>query len=81
MSKQKVTSLLDLLVVVLAFSSCAVPNYQPSPTIHYPTIENITTFGVQNMDENAKVNTNSLSCHYDGFNVWYKIDNNFVVSL
>lgn len=81
MSKQKATNLLGLFIGVLTFTSCAVPNYLPGPTIQYPTIENVATFGVQNMDENAKVETNELTCHYDGFNVKYKIDRSFVVSF
>ena len=81
MNKKTIMGLTSLLVAVTAFTSCAVPNYLPGPTIHYPTIENTATFGVQNMDENAKVETNGLTCHYDGFNVMYKINRDFVVSF
>lgn len=75
------TSLLNLLFVVVVFTSCAAPKYQTPPPLQYPLLENICTFGVQNMDENAKVENNVLTCHYDGFDVKYKVYPNFVVSL
>lgn len=81
MSKQKITNLLGLAIIVLAFASCAAPNYLPAPTIHYPGIQNTCTFGVQNMDEKAKIDPSSLTAHYDGFDVTYKIYDDFVVSL
>lgn len=81
MSKQKVTSLLGLIIAVLAFTSCAAPTYLPRPAMQYPTIVNKCTFGVQNMDEKAKVEGSTLTAHYEGFDVAYKILNNFVVSL
>lgn len=81
MSKQKVTSLLGFIVAILSLHSCAVPSYLPGPTIHYPGIQNTCTFGVQNMDEKAKVEPNALTAHYNGFDVTYKINANFVVSL
>lgn len=66
---------------VLAFMSCSAPKYLPAPTIHYPGIQNTCTFGVQNMDEKAKIDPSSLTAHYDGFDVTYKIYDDFVVSL
>ena len=81
MSKQKIQNLLGLLAIVLAFTSCAAPNYLPAPIILYPGIQNTCTFGVQNMDEKAKVDPSSLTAHYDGFDVTYKIYDDFVVSL
>lgn len=81
MSKQKVASLLGFIVAILSLHSCAVPSYLPGPTIHYPGIQNTCTFGVQNMDEKAKVEPNALTAHYNGFDVTYKINANFVVSL
>lgn len=81
MSKQNVTSLLGLIIAVLTFLSCAAPNYLPSPTIQYPILRNTCSFGVQNMDEKAKVENSSLSCHYDGFDVKYKLNEGFVISL
>lgn len=81
MSKQKVMCLIGLFVAVLAFSSCAAPTYLPCPILQYPTIENKCTFGVQNMDNVAKVEEKALTCHYEGFDVTYKISNDFVISL
>lgn len=81
MSKQNVANLFGLIVAVLVMSSCAAPNYLPAPTIHYPGIQNTCTFGVQNMDEKAKVDPQTLTAHYDGFDVNYKIHDDFVVSL
>ncbi|MBQ8455671.1 MAG: hypothetical protein IJ537_10110 [Bacteroidaceae bacterium] len=78
---KKVTSLLSLLVAVLVFTSCAAPEYLTPPALLYPALENICTFGVQNMDEKAKVENNALTCHYEGFDVKYKVRPNFVVSL
>lgn len=80
MNKLKTTSLISLFIAVLAFTSCA-PTYLPCPKIQYPITENKCTFGVQNMDQNAKVEMNALTCHYDGFDVKYKIMDNLVVSL
>lgn len=71
---------MNLLFTALIVTSCA-PKYLPAPTIQYPITENTCTFGVQNMDEKAKVETNTLTCHYDGFDVSYKIKENLVVSL
>lgn len=59
--------------------SCAEPNYIPCPTLNYPIIENIYSFGIQNMDESAKVD--NLTCHYDGFDVKYNISENFMISM
>ncbi len=75
------TSLLGLIVAVIALTSCAAPTYLPRPALQYPTIENKCTFGVQNMDKKAKVEGNTLTCHYEGFDVEYKILYNFVVSF
>ncbi len=80
MSKQRFKNLVNLLFVVQALSSCA-PKYLAAPTIQYPITQNTCTFGVQNMDENAKVEPNALTCHYDGFDVVYKVLDNLVVSL
>lgn len=78
---KKVTNFLKLLVAVLVFTSCAAPKYMNPPVLMYPTLENTCTFGVQNMDEKAIVENNVLTCHYDGFDVKYKVERNFVVSL
>lgn len=81
MSKEKVTSLFGLILTVFILSSCAAPTYLPRPDIMYPKISNKGTFNIQNMDNNAKVESNNLTCHYDGFDVVYRISNDFVVSF
>lgn len=81
MSKQKVLNSIGLFFIVLAFTSCAAPTYLPLPSVVYPEIQNTGTFGVQNLDEKANVESNVLTCHYDGFDILYKISNNFIVSF
>lgn len=73
--------LLCAVISLLCFISCSAPNYLPGPNLDYPVIENLCTFGVQNMDGNAKVENNTLTCHYDGFDVTYNVKENFMVSL
>lgn len=75
MNKQNLTNLLRLIIIVLAFTSCAAPQYLPKPTVHYPGIKNKGTFGIQNMDQKGK--TQSTVCHYDGFDVSYYFDTAF----
>lgn len=75
---------LGLLCTLL--SSCACPTYvqpnlQPEPVPYTKTIKNTCYFGVQNMDEKAKVEIRGLTCHYKDFDVQYTIDKNFVISL
>ena len=53
--------------------SVSVPNYLAAPVFDFPVIENLCTFGVQNMDGNAKVENGALTSHYDGFDVTYNI--------
>lgn len=79
MSKQKVTSLLGIILTALIMCSCAAPNYLPVPD--FPIYENKGSFFVQNMDNNAKVEPNVLTCHYDGFDVIYTISDNFIVAF
>lgn len=81
MSKQKVPSLLGLILAVLILSSCAAPTYLPRPNIQFPKLRNRGTFTVQNMDNNAKVDPNSLICHYDGFDIVYTINDKFVIAF
>lgn len=78
---KKFTSLLSLLVAVLAFTSCSAPSYLAPQPLQYPILENICTFGIQNMDEKAKIENDVLTCHYDGFDVKYIVSANFIVSL
>lgn len=72
MSKQKIKSLLGLIIMMLVLSSCAAPQYLPKPTMHYPGIKNTGTYSIQNMDENGK--TQNTICHYDGFDIEYRLD-------
>lgn len=81
MRKRKIISLFSSIVVVLVMASCAAPTYLPLPPVVFPGIQNTGTFGVQNLDEKAKVESNELTCHYEGFDVKYKVDNNFIISF
>lgn len=74
-------SLGGFFMSVLLCASCSMPNYLGMPELEYPVLENVCSFGIQNMDEHATVDDNSLACHYDGFDVFYRIDDKFVVSL
>lgn len=65
-------------------SSCKAPYYiqpnlQPEPTVQRTVIQNTFAFGVQNMDEKAKVGR--MICHYDGFDVQYDVLDEFIISL
>lgn len=71
-------SLGGIAVMILLCISCSAPKYVSLPKLDYPVLSNVCTFGIQNMDENAKVEDNSLTCHYDGFDVSYRINENFV---
>jgi len=55
--------------------SCAEPNYLAAPTLQYPIIEDVFSYGIQNMDDSAKVEGNDMICHYNQFDVKYKVDN------
>lgn len=79
--KRPTTHLFLMSLFVLAFSSCAAPNYLPGPIKTYPSIQNTLTFGVQNMDGSAKVEGQDLTCHYEGFDVTYKLSTNLLVSM
>lgn len=81
MSKLKTTNILGLLAVSIILTSCAAPKYLPPPTIHYPGVSNICSFGVQNMDEEAKTEGHNLICHYNGFDVVYTINKDFIISF
>lgn len=79
MRKHQFQSTLGMYLFMFLLVSCAEPNYIPCPTLNYPIIENIYSFGIQNMDESAKVD--NLTCHYDGFDVKYNISENFMISM
>lgn len=68
-------NIIGILLIVVYFASCAAPTYLPPPTVQYSILESTYTFGVQNMDETAKVENNTMTCHYDGFDVQYQINN------
>ena len=67
--------------VAALFASCAAPKYVPLPTVTVPVTKNVNTFGLQNMDDAAKVETQALTCHYEGFDVIYKVESNLLVSF
>ena len=73
MRKLLVNYLSVLLFLVLALTSCSVPQYLSGPELKYPTIDNKCSFGIQNMDENAKIENEKLTCHYNGFDIKYDI--------
>lgn len=67
-----------LLLGIAMFTSCSAPIYL-SPNIKKSYLMNKGTFSIQNMDQNAKVEPQSLTTHYDGFDFRYKVLDNFVV--
>lgn len=75
----KVTTYITFVALVLIISSCAAPTYLSKPQIDYPYIENTYNLGVQNMDNDAKVETANLVCHYDSFDIKFKMTDGFVV--
>lgn len=68
-------------LAILLCTSCSAPQYLEVPDLKYPVLKNVCTFGIQNMDEKAKVEDNSLTCHYNDFDVSYIINDQFVVSM
>lgn len=81
MSKQNVMKSLFWTVVLLGLTSCATPNYLPLPAVAFPAIQNTASFGIQNLDEKAKIENNVLTCHYEGFDVKYVVRYDFVISF
>ncbi len=77
---KKTKGIVILLAIIPFFMSCSAPTYLTAPVIEYPIIENLCSFGIQNMDNDAKVENNVLTCHYDGFDVKYHVED-FIVSL
>ena len=61
-------------MLLASFISCAAPTYLPPPPVRYSILESNYTFGVQNLDETAKVESEAMTCHYDGFDVHYQIN-------
>ena len=71
-----------LVVLIMAFASCSGPKYLALPDkVSCPIIQNTCTFGIQNMDQKAKVESNNLVCHYKDFDVQYTLSDNFILSL
>lgn len=75
-----VKSIYLFLLGILFLSSCAAPTYL-APDIRERFLVNKAFFSVQNMDQKGKIEPQSLTIHYDGFDIRYKIDNKFVVSF
>lgn len=81
MSKQKISKLLGFIIAVVVFSSCGSPKYLTGPTLYYPGIKNTCSFGIQNMDSKGKTENSALTCHYDGFDVEYVVQSDFLVNF
>ena len=75
MKTRYITYNIGLLAIIVSLVSCAVPTYLPPPPVQYSILESTYTFGVENMDKTAKVESGAMTCHYDGFDVQYKINN------
>lgn len=75
------------LVVLLAVStmilaSCSAPKYLALPeTVSCPVVQNTCSFGIQNMDQQAKVENTNLTCHYENFDIQYTISDDFIISF
>lgn len=74
MKTKSIVKTVGLLSLLVSFVSCAAPTYLPPPPVQYSILESTYTFGVQNMDETAKVESNAMTCHYDGFDIQYQIN-------
>ena len=66
------------LLTVITIVSCTAPTYL-TPTIQKSYLTNRGTFSIQNMDQIGKIEPQSLTTHYDGFDVKYKVTNNFLI--
>ena len=71
-----------MAALALAFASCSAPQYLAVPKyVSCPIIENTCSFGIQNMDQKAKVENSNLVCHYKNFDVQYTLSDEFILSL
>lgn len=70
-----------LLVSVVLMSSCSAPTYLAAPKIDYPYVKNTYTLGIQNMDEEAKVEENNLTCHYENFDIRFKLIEDYIITF
>ena len=66
------------LICTLLISSCSAPTYLSAPDLDYPYIKNTYTLGIQNMDEEAKVEDENLTCHYENFDIRFKLIEKFM---
>lgn len=73
-------SFLVILTSILFLSSCAVPTYL-SPEIKKSYLVNTGTFSIQNMDQTGQIEPQSLTTHYEGFDVRYKVSNDFLITI
>ena len=81
MKRSVFANIMCTLLIAFVTCSCSAPKYLPGPTVHYPGLKNTCTFGVQNMDSEGKPESNSLVCHYNGFDIRYEVKQNFLISL
>ena len=72
---------IGIALFTLLISSCAAPNYLPCPEINYPYIKNTYNLGIQNMDENAQIELNNLTCHYKEFDIKYKLTKDTIITF
>ena len=70
-----------LLLSVVLMSSCSAPTYLTAPNINYPYIKNTCNLGIQNMDEEAKVEGQNLTCHYENFDIRYKLIKDYIITF
>ncbi len=77
---KKFFEILLSLFVALVITSCA-PSYLAPPEIKKGALANTGTFAVQNMDNKGKIEPQSLTAHYDGFDVRYKLDDKCLISF
>lgn len=73
-----------LYCVCLAFLVCScisAPQYLSCPAVSYPVVKNTCSFGAQNMDNEGKVESSNLTCHYDGFDIQYLFNEDFTLTF
>lgn len=79
---KKHSLMVALIGLVMALASCSAPHYLALPSkVPCHAIKNTCSFGIQNMDEQAKIENEDLISHYDGFDVKYTISDDFTVSF
>ena len=69
------------LCVVLITTSCAAHPEFLKPNFQESYLTNTGTFAVQSMDNKGKIEPQSLTAHYEGFDVRYKISDAKLVSF